>query len=301
MKLSIILPVYRVEATLDRSIESILSQDFSDYELILVDDGSPDSCPRRCDEWAQRDSRISVIHKPNGGLGDARNAGVRVAKGDYITFADSDDYLHPDTYAPLFKVIDSHPEYDFVEYSVAVRYGGRHESWLRLDDGEYDNIDTYWTALHAHRHCYVWNKIFKRSLFDGVLFPVGHVYDDANTFPRLLKKCSKMATSKHGLYYYCDNSESLSANADGHQLELLLDSLLHSGMPIDDCCYMDLLNIQMDVYELTGKPLVLPSRKVALRMLNGKQKLKGIVLNTLGINSICRINKLIHRLWKCRS
>ena len=91
MKLSVIIPVYRVEDTLDRCVESVLAQDCHDMELILVDDGSPDSCGQRCDEWAQKDRRIKAIHQPNGGLSKARNAGIGQATGDYITFVDSDD------------------------------------------------------------------------------------------------------------------------------------------------------------------------------------------------------------------
>ena len=85
MKLSVVIPVFCVESTLDRCVESVLAQDVDDMEVILVDDGSPDECPRLCDEWAKRDSRISIIHKSNGGLSDARNAGLDVARGQYIT------------------------------------------------------------------------------------------------------------------------------------------------------------------------------------------------------------------------
>ena len=98
MKLSVVIPVYRVEATLDRCVESVVGQSFDDIEVILVDDGSPDGCPARCDEWARRDERITVIHKPNGGLSDARNAGIERASGEFITFVDSDDFLDRRTY-----------------------------------------------------------------------------------------------------------------------------------------------------------------------------------------------------------
>ena len=90
MKLTVVIPVYRVEATLDRCVESVLIQDIDDMEVILVDDGSPDSCPKMCDGWTEKDSRISVIHKENGGLSEARNAALDIAKGDYVTFVDSD-------------------------------------------------------------------------------------------------------------------------------------------------------------------------------------------------------------------
>ena len=93
MKLSIIIPVYRVETTLDRCVESIMNQNLDDFEIILVDDGSPDNCPKMCDDWAKRDTHISVIHQQNRGLSDARNAGIDTARGDYITFVDSDDYI----------------------------------------------------------------------------------------------------------------------------------------------------------------------------------------------------------------
>ncbi len=118
MKLSIIIPVYRVEATLDRCIESVLHQDIDDFEVILIDDGSPDNCPKMCDEWALRDAHIRVIHQPNGGLSAARNAGIDAAQGEYITFVDSDDYISPDTYAPLLEDIGTA---DIIEYPVYKR------------------------------------------------------------------------------------------------------------------------------------------------------------------------------------
>lgn len=96
--ISIIVPVYNVEAYLCRCIDSILAQTFTDFELILVDDGSPDNCSSICDEYAKKDSRIVVVHKENGGLSDARNTGLDIAKGEYIGFVDSDDFIHPQTY-----------------------------------------------------------------------------------------------------------------------------------------------------------------------------------------------------------
>ena len=94
-KISVIVPVYKVEAYLPRCVESLLSQTYKDFEIILVDDGSPDTCPAMCDAYAKKYSNIHVLHKENGGLSDARNAGVTIAKGEYVTFVDSDDYVHP--------------------------------------------------------------------------------------------------------------------------------------------------------------------------------------------------------------
>lgn len=103
-KISIIVPVYRVENYLDRCIKSILNQTFTDFELILVDDGSPDRCPQKCDDWCKVDKRIKVIHKENGGLSSARNAGLEAAKGEYIGFVDSDDWITCDMYELLYRL-----------------------------------------------------------------------------------------------------------------------------------------------------------------------------------------------------
>jgi hypothetical protein len=124
------------------------------------------------------------------------------------------------------------------------------------------------------------------------------VFDDANAFPRVLKRCKTVATSSCGLYYYCDNPRSLSANADYRQLQLLLESHLNHGFPIDDVCYMDLVNIQMDIYELSNNPILLRNRRVNVGLLNGKQKLKGIALNLLGIKFLCITNKHFHKIWR---
>ena len=93
--ISVIIPIYNVEAYLDECIASVIAQTYSNLEIILVDDGSPDNCPQMCDEWAAKDSRIRVIHKENGGLSDARNAGIDIATGEYIAFVDSDDWIEP--------------------------------------------------------------------------------------------------------------------------------------------------------------------------------------------------------------
>ena len=115
MKLSIIVPVYKTEKTLERCVRSILSQDFGDFELLLVDDGSPDHGGALADSMAHEDARRKVFHKENGGLSDARNYGLDRCRGEYITFADSDDELAPGTLGKLMGIIDSNPGYDMLE------------------------------------------------------------------------------------------------------------------------------------------------------------------------------------------
>ena len=117
MLLTVIIPVYKTEQTLDRCIESVLSQDVpGGMEVILVDDGSPDNCPALCDAWAERDSRIRVVHQQNRGLGAARNAGLDIAMGEYVTFVDSDDYLAADTFQHLMQRLEEQPDVDILEY-----------------------------------------------------------------------------------------------------------------------------------------------------------------------------------------
>lgn len=283
MKLSVIIPVYRVEATLDRCLQSVLSQQLPDQEVILVDDGSPDRCPQLCDDWAARDARVRVIHQPNGGLSDARNRGLDAATGQIVTFVDSDDWLAPDTYQPLLPLM---ADTDLLEYSIAGR--------LVLPDRVYDRMDDYWLQGQAYCHTYACNKLYRRKLFDDVRFPVGKVFEDAYTLPRLLRHARRVMTTSRGSYYYTQNPRGITATADGEALASLLDAHLMSGMPMDDLYYLHLLNIQLDVCRLTGRPPQLPPRHVAL-VGNIKMKLKAIALNTFGINTLCTIDKIAKR------
>lgn len=170
-KVSILVPIYNVEKFLPRCIESVLSQDFRDYELILVDDGSPDQCPQICDEYAKKDSRIKVVHKKNGGLVSARLAGFMEARGEYLMFLDSDDYLYPYAISCLYnKIIEG---YDIVRgrhNKVSMTdelYGLEH---FEFDEGELD-ADKYMKAYILGKVSpYLWGAIYKRSLFKEVIF-----------------------------------------------------------------------------------------------------------------------------------
>ena len=289
MKLSIVIPVYRVEGTLDRCVESVLIQDVDDMEVILVDDGSPDSCPQMCDQWAARDNRIQVIHKKNGGLSDARNAGIDVAHGDFLTFVDSDDYLAPGTYAPLLDIIE---DADILEYAIANR--------LSPEDHTYTDMNEYWLQGRAYQHTYAWNKIYRRALFEQVRFPKGKVFEDVYTLPQLLKQARKVKTSSKGHYHYCYNPQGITANASGEQLAMLLEAHLSSQMPLDDTYYLYLLNIQIDVWERLKGDIKLPFRKLNPQVFHGFERLKAEAHNMLGIKNICKITKVIHRFKEPR-
>ena len=307
MKLSIIIPVYRTEDTLDRCVESVLRQDHPDMEVILVDDGSPDHSPARCDDWAAKDRHIRVVHKANGGLSDARNAGIDIATGDYVTFVDSDDYLADNTYGPLMQRLEQQPDIDILEYPIYIHNGSPRQHLTDFKpEATYHDMESYWLDGRAYQHTYACNKIFRKSLFDAVRFPVGRVFEDAQTLPLLLEKAGTVVTCSQGLYYYCSNSEGITMTADGQALQMLLQP--HVAMigrirrkdKAFETYYLHVLNIQMDVFELTGNAPILPLLPVKPEHFTDKQKMKAIALNILGINIICQLNKILHKVWRSR-
>lgn len=287
MRLSVIIPVYCVENTLDRCVESVLNQHVEGgMEVILVDDGSPDKSPLLCDRWAEKDDRIHVIHKQNGGLSDARNAGIEKATGDYITFVDSDDYIAEDTYPPLLRQLTIHPEYDIIEYPIAHR--------LPLTNHEYHDMSDYWLGCKAYLHTFAWNKVYRRALFNHIRYPQGKVFEDVYILPLLLQQVKVLATTSTGCYHYMYNPQGITATADGTALTMLLDAHLQHAMPMNDTYYLHLANIQMDVWERTKAPLRLPRRYLNTDNFQGRERWKAIAINMIGLQSLCKVNKVIH-------
>ena len=293
MKLSIIIPVYQVEQTLRRCIDSVLSQSFSDWEMILVDDGSTDESPTICDEYVKNYDKIHVIHKENGGLSDARNAGIDVANGEYVTFIDSDDYLGEEALTKVMRIVGKHPEYDMLEYPIFVHFSSlKEEHRLELENREYTDMHEYWLDAMAYTHTYACNKIFRSSLFRQIKFPVGKLFEDVYILPLLLKETKMVATTSQGLYFYTHNVNGITVNADGKALGNLLEAHL-KVLPemVAAQYYSHVLNIQMDVYELTGDDPVIP-------ILPYYSTFKLKLLHIIGIKRLCKLNKILHSLTK---
>lgn len=277
---------------MQRCIESIVEQTFSDFELLLIDDGSTDSSPAICDKWAAADPRIVAVHRKNGGLSAARNTGLDMARGEYLTFVDSDDYLDTST---LLEVMSRMDDSDLTEYPIWRHYGSGRQSLLTFEEKVYTDMNQYWTNTQAYSHTYACNKVYRRELFREVRYPAGHVFEDFYTLPQLLRRCQRLRTTSKGLYYYCWNQQGITASATGKHLRQLLEAHLMAGMPMDDRYYLHLLNIQMDVYEMTGDKPLLDYR--CLKPVGSiKEKAKAIALNILGIKGICILNKIIHRI-----
>ena len=132
-KVSIVVPIYNVEKYLEQCIDSIINQTLKEIEIILVDDGSPDNCPQICDDYVKKDSRIKVVHKTNGGLSSARNAGIEIATGDYIGFVDSDDYIELDMYEKMYNIaIENNVDFVMSDY-YSVSNEGKVRATLDID------------------------------------------------------------------------------------------------------------------------------------------------------------------------
>ena len=297
MKLSVIIPVYCVEKTLDRCLQSVAAQTVADMEIILVDDGSTDASPALCDQWANKDGRISVIHKTNGGLSDARNAGIEMASGDYITFVDSDDFIEAGTLDAVMQMATSHPDCDIVEYPVNQYEGGGKEQLLTFTDCIYHDVSRYWYDTKAYAHAYACNKIYRRALFREIRYPVGKVFEDIYTLPLLLQSAAAVATCSRGLYHYCDNQHGITAKARGKEWLMLLDAHLKivdipTLAPYNDAAYYQhLVNIQLYANELSGVAPVIKD----LPYYNFGQP-KSVLRHLLGIKTLCQWNRIFRKI-----
>ena len=211
--ISIIIPVYKVEKYLEKCIESVLKQTYTNLQVILVDDGSPDNCGKICDEYAKKDSRIEVIHKVNGGLSDARNVGIAKAKGKYIGFVDSDDYIKEDMYEILINLIKEYDAdvsicnlYDVIEGKEYIR---NKENGIK----EYNRIDILKEVLlDKNIQSYAWNKLYKKELFNEIKYPIGKKYEDIGTTFYIFEKCNKVVVTSEPEYYYLKRADSLVNN-----------------------------------------------------------------------------------------
>jgi len=209
--ISVIVPVYNVEAYLDRCVESLVGQTYKDLEIILVDDGSPDNCPEMCDAWARKDSRIQVIHKINGGLSAARNAGIEAASGEYIGFIDSDDWIARDMYQDLIDAIEK-DNADLAVTGISRTYDNGysveqyvHENAFSITGSkivlEYLKQSTFSTSAN--------DKLYRRELFSERRFPVGKLYEDAPVIFDILCGINKVTVVGKPQYSYFQRADSI--------------------------------------------------------------------------------------------
>ena len=212
--LTVVIPVYNVEKYLDRCLKSILIQEWKNYDIILVDDGSTDRSPQICDDYVKAYDFISVIHKENGGLSEARNTGLSQAKGEYIYFPDSDDWLEPDTFIALAEALESQ-KFDIISFNREFVKG--EEDVIISDPVETQVFNGKDAFVHMLKHSYITgfanDKIYRKSLFvdHDILFPKGKYYEDLGTNYKLFLSAKKVyATNQKYYHYLIDNPDSIT-------------------------------------------------------------------------------------------
>lgn len=230
-EVSIIVPVYKVEKYLAECVNSILTQSFKDFELFLVDDGSPDKCPQMCDEYASKDPRVVAFHKKNGGQASARNFGLDRAKGRYIMFVDSDDLLAEDALKHLYREITT-TNADVVLGKIVrfITETGVSRPYTRLDTRkEMSGKETLKMLLKGSLlNISVWGCIYKREIWDGLRMPVGYVCEDWYIMPNIyLRKGITVIFSPRLVYLYRENVQSTMSGLYRHCNTQVIDVAEH--------------------------------------------------------------------------
>lgn len=208
--ISIIVPIYKVEHYLNRCIESLINQTYKNIEILLIDDGSPDSCPKMCDDWAMKDSRIKVFHKQNGGLSDARNYGTENASGEYITYVDSDDYVKPIYIYRLYAMLEKNGADIACCSYIPIESEEKNESETKEYDIYLMNGQKACIQLFTEHKVstMAWSKLYKKNVLTK--FPKGRNYEDTATVCKVLYKANLVAASYLPIYYVnCSNSNSI--------------------------------------------------------------------------------------------
>ena len=217
---SIIIPVYNVAPYLRCCLDSVIAQTFSEFEVIIIDDGSTDESSVICDEYADKDNRFIVVHQKNGGLSSARNAGLDICSGRFICFLDSDDYYEPDFLQMMYDCIKD-SDYDFV--SCAANFVDENNGLIRRNQYPSDRMELQGDLFDCYFHSNLiedaaWNKIYRRELFNGVRYKEGIIYEDSEIIIRLLKKAKAALFIKEFKYNYRIRKGSI-LNYQGNEIE----------------------------------------------------------------------------------
>lgn len=210
---SIIVPIYKVEQYLEECVQSLLNQTYKNLEVILVDDGSPDNCGKLCDEYAKKDGRIKVIHKENGGLSSARNAGLDIAKGEYIAFVDSDDCVSNKFIETLYRLCEDNDA--DIAVSEYIKFSDKVDVDTEIKEKnikKYDSV-TMQKLIYSNecvKFVVVWNKLYKRRIYEDLRFPIGKINEDEFTTYKAYDKTNKdVVATNEVLYYYRYNENSI--------------------------------------------------------------------------------------------
>ncbi len=250
-KISVIVPVYRVEQYLKRCVDSILGQTYKNIELILVDDGSDDMCPGICDSYAKQDSRVRVIHKSNGGLSSARNEGLKHATGNIISLVDSDDYINCNMYSDMMKQM-AETDADIVMCDYKIVYTEIEDEQIKnvndaisvlLTDGKEAQYQAYDSYEKRVTYAVAWNKLYKKELFEGITYPENRIHEDEARTYQLFYRAKKIAYIRYPYYYYFQRRDSIVGKKISRINLQLLDAYI-------DKLEFYRLNNEKDLWEL---------------------------------------------------
>ena len=294
--ISVIVPIYGVEKYLNQCVESIVRQTYQELEIILVDDGSPDNCGTICDEWANIDKRIKVVHKENGGLSDARNAGLQIATGELISFIDSDDYIEP----LFFETLHTAMKETGAEIAeCGTRYVNEDGKELKIRTAQNGVFDTI-TALEKlinEQGLYqtVWNKLYRREVIDGIWFAKGKYNEDEFWTYKVFDRAKKIVSVEQPLYNYLQRGSSIIGV--GYNIRRLdgLDALYERMHYLSK--YVELRNLLYQSFALE----CLWHLQSVLRAFKGKERkqiVKKIVIMIKGTPKVKNENLTLNRKYK---
>lgn len=214
---SVIIPVYRVEKYIKKCVNSVCNQTYKNLEILLIDDGSDDGCPEICDILAGEDARIRVIHKENGGLSDARNAGIEAAKGEYLLFVDGDDYIAEWMVEGLHNMIETTDanlavcDFSLVNENGEALFDGKEPQSVRILDK--DGAIGQLFGVNPLQTIVAWNKLYRREVFEKLRYPFGKYHEDEFVIHRILEAAGKIAYTDSKWYDYVQRGSSIMGNS----------------------------------------------------------------------------------------
>lgn len=296
---SIIVPVYNSKLYLENCLRSILEQSYPIIELILINDGSTDNSGIICDSFAAKDNRIKVIHKENGGQGSARNLALKIAKGDYIMFVDSDDAIGPDTLLRNYEILKENPEIDCLQFPIYRNYGTKKEFLHKGNEFLYNKAADF-KRLLLDRSIISWivcDKIIKRKVLKGLYFPEDMVYEDNYFVLDLIDRLDYVYISENGLYYYFHRDDSttttkFSLKSELSTFKVLVHVLNKLKLPEENTLFLKYLIRLINV----EKSLKVNFNYNLEKVLNYKRKLKLKDIISADISFKDRIKLLTYKM-----
>ena len=311
--ITIILPIYKVEKYLAKSIESVINQSYKNLEIILVDDGSPDTCGKICDLYAEKDSRIKVVHKENGGLSSARNSGLDIATGEYICFIDSDDYVDSQYIERLYNEIKS-GSFDLVACDFEYVYekdNSNKKSGLVEKDITIEGREKIISHLLGNKYYLLltvaWNKIYKRDLFESLRYTNGIIHEDEDIAYKILHKCNNVKIIKDSLYFYLQRESSIMGGSNVDKRSIIIDIYKKRHQFLVENKYSSkILNLSYYKYLMNYRAIAYQyyinnnyQKKILLEQQWSKEE-KNNRLKPLNLIIKYNVKKIIYKLKTCK-